>query len=79
MTEAQVEALQRMHQLMSEHFDAGVIAITADLDLEQAEQPQVRFHGGLIRCVGLAQVANLYLGSTLGSQLHLIPPPQPPK
>lgn len=65
MTEAQKEAIEKIHQIMAEHFDAGLIVITADCELVQAEEPQVRYHGGIIRCLGLMHVANLYLSQGL--------------
>ena len=59
-TDAQEEALQRAIQIIREHFEGGVIVVTAN-DSEDEETAQVildyAWHGGGAQAIGLLDLA----------------------
>lgn len=59
MTAAQVQALQKMQEIMREHFSAGVVTVIGEMENDdKREDIQSLWHGGAATAYGL-----YYLGS----------------
>lgn len=63
MTEAQQEAHQKIHELMVEHFDAGVFVYSIEShNGEQAtDSMKVTHSGGFATAIGLCELAKNWL------------------
>lgn len=60
MTEAQKQTLEKIHELIREHFDAGVVIVETDTeDEKKGEDREIGWHGGITRAVGLCKIAEL--------------------
>lgn len=61
LTEKQAQALQEIHKLMGEHFDAAIlITLTEDPNNSHAENLQHIFTGSMTRCLGLCQMSTQF-------------------
>ncbi len=59
-TDAQAEALAKAFEMLSEHFDSAIVAISAevpDVNGELVEQSRIYWAGGYTHAVGLAQIS----------------------
>lgn len=59
-TPAQNMAIERIADILREHFDGGLVAVVADAD-DHREISTVFWHGGGMRAMGLAVEAKLKL------------------
>lgn len=58
MTPAQQDALKRVLDLLSEHFDAALIIVSADCE-DRTSVVQHAYHGSFSTAVGLAELGKL--------------------
>lgn len=56
MNTAQKEALEKIHQLIREHFDCGIVFVEIEDDKGKDER-EFGWHGGISRAIGLCRVA----------------------
>lgn len=63
MTEAQKEAHHRIHELMSEHFDAGVciLCVEGHDGVQSTDTIKVTHSGGCATAVGLCKFAEKWI------------------
>lgn len=63
MTDAQRQALETVHRLLGEHFDAAIVACvyddTTSGDSIQHDNRDLWYYGGLMTCIGLAEWSKL--------------------
>lgn len=58
MTQAQETAFEQIKHLVREHFDAGLVAVTGEIEESDIhDDTQILWHGGYARAVGLCQIA----------------------
>lgn len=56
MTDAQNEAIQKIHDILREHFDAGLV-IVESTDDDNVYERELGWHGGISTALGLSIVA----------------------
>lgn len=64
MTEAQTQALDRIEEIMREHFSAGVTVVEGEVEGEVEENDKASdirctFHGGYAASIGLLELGKL--------------------
>ena len=58
MTQAQSDAIEQIRHLVREHFDAGLVAVTAEIEESDIhDSTEILWHGGYARAIGLCQIA----------------------
>jgi hypothetical protein len=58
MTQAQSDAIDQIRHLVREHFEAGVIALTAEVEESDThDSTEIVWHGGYARATGLCRIA----------------------
>lgn len=60
MTENQVDALKKAHELLSEHFEAYILTVDAGVTDATSTQ-ETQWYGGYARCVGLNTIGKSHL------------------
>lgn len=59
MTEAQEQAINKASQILTEHFDAHILAVTATedgvMESENIDSSDFSYKGGYHRCLGLLE------------------------
>lgn len=63
MTDAQQEAHEQIHRLMSEHFDAGVLVILYEghNGTQSTDSMKVTHHGGFAQAIGLCEIGKNWI------------------
>jgi hypothetical protein len=60
MNVAQLDAIERVLDIMREHFDAGVVVLTSDIEApnsgEEKTATEIAWHGGKDRAIGLLKI-----------------------
>lgn len=51
MTDAQTEALEKISQIIREHFESGIIVVVGENERE------MQWHGGIASAIGLCTIA----------------------
>jgi hypothetical protein len=72
MTNAQRDAIEKIRDIMREHFDAGLAVLTTDTENDEITATELIFHGGYDRGIGLAEIGKIRL---LNRQFYSDPPP----
>lgn len=52
MTDAQTEALDKIRDIIREHFESGIVVV------EGEEERELQWHGGITTAIGLCNVAS---------------------
>jgi hypothetical protein len=55
MTVAQEEVLDRVSELLREHFEGYVLSVVDETD--EGKLAQIQYHGGLLQAIGLARAS----------------------
>jgi hypothetical protein len=61
LTQAQKDAAERVIQILSEHFDACVVVVSANDDEERRNFTEVMWHGGFPTAFGLIEMGKIRL------------------
>lgn len=62
MTEPQRDALNRIEQIMREHFTTGVIIVEGEItNRDDAADIETIYHGGYAASIGLLELGKLYV------------------
>lgn len=62
MTAAQTDALNKIRELMREHFSAGIVTVIGEIENEdRKEDIQSAWHGGSATAYGLCHLATQHL------------------
>ena len=62
MTTAQENAMERIEEIMREHFSSGVLVVQGDvLDNDKAEDIRSTWHGGYATSLGLLEMGKLHV------------------
>lgn len=57
-TPAQEQAMEKVYDILREHFDASVFAVVTDIEATDGQEVNtIYWHGGRIRALGLAHLA----------------------
>jgi hypothetical protein len=60
MTEAQTQALDRIEEIMREHFTSGVLVVEGEVEEnDKASDIRCTFHGGYAASIGLLELGKL--------------------
>jgi hypothetical protein len=55
MTAAQEEVLDRVRELLREHFDGYLLSVVDEVD--EGKMAMIQYHGGLLQAIGLARAS----------------------
>jgi hypothetical protein len=57
MTQAQDAALDQIRHLVREHFEAGLVAVTAEVEADDFhDNTEILWHGGFANAIGLCLI-----------------------
>lgn len=70
-TKAQEDAMEKVYDILKEHFDASVFAVVTDIESTDGQEVNtIYWHGGRVRALGLSHLAIHKLTNKMSEDLE---------